>query len=40
MNFDLLPDLPGRYSNFLFSIALMVGSMGITFALFKRKGWL
>lgn len=40
MNFDLLPDLPGRYSNFLFSIALMIGSMGITFALFKRKGWL
>ena len=40
MNFDLLPHLPGRYSNFLFSIALMVASMGVTFALFKRKGWL
>jgi magnesium transporter len=40
MNFDLLPHLPGRYSNFLFSIALMIGSMGVTFALFKRKGWL
>lgn len=40
MNFDLLPDLPGRYSNFLFSIALMIGSMGVTYALFKRKGWL
>jgi magnesium transporter len=40
MNFDLLPALPGRYSNFLFSIALMIGSMGVTFALFKRKGWL
>jgi magnesium transporter len=40
MNFDLLPDLPGRYSNFLFSISLMVASMGVTFALFKRKGWL
>lgn len=40
MNFHLLPDLPGRYSNFVFSIALMVGSMCVTFALFKRKGWL
>jgi magnesium transporter len=40
MNFHLLPDLPGRYSNFLFSLALMVASMGITFALFKRKRWL
>jgi magnesium transporter len=40
MNFHLLPDLPGRYSNFLFSIALMIASMGVTFALFKRKGWL
>ena len=40
MNFPLLPQLPGEYSNFLFSIGLMVGSMGITYALFKRKGWL
>lgn len=40
MNFHLLPNLPGNYSNFLFSIGLMVGSMGITYALFKRKGWL
>jgi magnesium transporter len=40
MNFDLLPTLPGQYSNFLFSIALMIGSMGVTYALFKRKGWL
>lgn len=40
MNFHLLPDLPGRYSNFLFSIGLMIGSMGVTYALFKRKGWL
>ncbi|HEX2494018.1 MAG TPA: magnesium transporter CorA family protein [Steroidobacter sp.] len=40
MNFDLLPDVPGRYGNFFFSIALMVGSMGVTYALFKRKGWL
>ncbi len=40
MNFHLLPNLPGHYSNFLFSIALMIGSMGITYALFKRKGWL
>lgn len=40
MNFDLLPNLPGRYSNFLFSLTLMLASMGITFALFKRKGWL
>jgi magnesium transporter len=40
MNFDLLPDLPGRYSNFMFSIGLMIGSMGVTYALFKRKGWL
>jgi Mg2+ and Co2+ transporter CorA len=40
MNFQLLPNLPGEYSNFLFSIALMLGSMGITYALFKRKRWL
>jgi magnesium transporter len=40
MNFQLLPDLPGTYSNFLFSLLLMVGSMGLTYALFKRKGWL
>jgi len=40
MNFDLLPHLPGRYSNFVFSLALMVVSMGVTFALFKRKRWL
>jgi magnesium transporter len=40
MNFHLLPDLPGQYSNFFFSLGLMVGSMGITYALFKRKGWL
>jgi magnesium transporter len=40
MNFDLLPQLPGRYSNFVFSLALMVVSMGVTFALFKRKRWL
>jgi magnesium transporter len=40
MNFELLPHLPGRHSDFLFSIALMIGSMGVTYALFKRKGWL
>jgi Mg2+ and Co2+ transporter CorA len=40
MNFELLPDLPGRYSNFGFSIGLMIASMGVTYALFKRKGWL
>jgi magnesium transporter len=40
MNFHLLPDLPGRYGNFAFSIGLMVGSMALTFVLFKRKGWL
>lgn len=40
MNYHLLPDLPGKHSNFLFSIALMIGSMGVTYALFKRKGWL
>ncbi|HWK51588.1 MAG TPA: magnesium transporter CorA family protein [Steroidobacter sp.] len=40
MNFPLLPDLPGRYSNFSFSIGLMVASMIVTFWLFKRKGWL
>lgn len=40
MNFHLLPDLPGRYSNFAFSIGLMIASMIVTFALFKRKGWL
>src|SRR5690606_36066006 len=37
MNFQLLPQLPGQYSNFQFSIGLMIGSMGITYALFKRK---
>jgi magnesium transporter len=40
MNFELLPHLPGQYSDFLFSIGLMIGSMGLTYALFKRKGWL
>ena len=40
MNFHLLPDVPGRYGNFLFSIGLMIASMGVTYALFKRKGWL
>jgi magnesium transporter len=40
MNFHLLPALPGEHSNFLFSIGLMLASMGITYALFKRKGWL
>ena len=40
MNYHLLPDLPGKYSNFFFSIGLMIGSMGVTYALFKRKGWL
>jgi magnesium transporter len=40
MNYHLLPDLPGKYSNFFFSIGLMVASMGVTYALFKRKGWL
>ena len=40
MNFHLLPDLPGQYGNFFFSIGLMIASMGITYALFKRKGWL
>ncbi|NLG75607.1 MAG: magnesium transporter CorA family protein [Xanthomonadaceae bacterium] len=40
MNFELLPHLPGRYSDFVFSLALMLGSMAVTFALFKRKRWL
>jgi magnesium transporter len=40
MNYHLLPDFPGKYSNFFFSIGLMVASMVITYALFKRKGWL
>ncbi len=40
MNFHLLPEMPGRYGNFFFSIGLMVASMAITYALFKRKGWL
>lgn len=40
MNFHLLPDLPGRYGNFFFSVALMLASMVITYALFKRKRWL
>jgi magnesium transporter len=40
MNFHLLPDLPGKYGNFFFSLALMVGSMVFTYVLFRRKGWL
>lgn len=40
MNFHLLPDIPGRYGNFVFSIGLMIASMGVTYALFRRKGWL
>lgn len=40
MNFHLLPDLPGTYGNFAFSILLMIASMGVTYAIFKRKGWL
>ncbi|MDY6945224.1 MAG: magnesium transporter CorA family protein [Pseudomonadota bacterium] len=40
MNFHLLPQLPGQYGNFFFSIGLMVASMVVTYALFKRKGWL
>jgi magnesium transporter len=40
MNFPLLPQLPGEYSNFFFSIGLMIASMGVTYAVFKRKGWL
>jgi magnesium transporter len=40
MNFHLLPDLPGKYGNFGFSIALMIASMGLTYAVFRRKGWL
>ncbi len=40
MNFRLLPVIPGEYGNFFFSIGLMIGSMGITYALFKKKGWL
>jgi magnesium transporter len=40
MNYELLPHLPGRYNNFFFSIGLMVASMGVTYWLFKRKGWL
>jgi magnesium transporter len=40
MNYHLLPDLPGRYGNFFFSIGLMIASMGVTYALFKRRGWL
>jgi magnesium transporter len=40
MNFHLLPDLPGTHSNFFFSLGLMLASMGVTYAVFKRKGWL
>ncbi|HEY6641668.1 magnesium transporter CorA family protein [Povalibacter sp.] len=40
MNFHLLPDLPGNYSNFFFSLGLMLASMGVTYAVFRRKGWL
>ena len=40
MNFHLLPNLPGDHSNFFFSLGLMLASMGVTYALFKRKGWL
>ena len=40
MNFQLFPNLPGTYGNFLFSLLLMVGSMALTYIFFKRKGWL
>jgi magnesium transporter len=40
MNFKLLPNIPGEYGNFFFSIGLMIASMGVTYALFKKKGWL
>ena len=40
MNFQLLPQIPGQYGNFFFSIGLMLASMGVTYALFKKKGWL
>jgi magnesium transporter len=40
MNFHLLPNFPGTNSNFFFSLGLMLASMGITYAVFKRKGWL
>jgi len=40
MNFHLLPDLPGKYGNFAFSILMMIASMGLTYAVFRRKGWL
>lgn len=40
MNYHLLPNLPGDHSNFFFSLGLMLASMGVTFALFKRRGWL
>jgi len=40
MNYKLLPELPGEYSNFFFSIGLMVASMVLTYVVFRRKGWL
>jgi len=40
MNFRLLPHLPGEYGDFFFSIGLMIASMGLTYAVFRRKGWL
>jgi magnesium transporter len=40
MNFRLLPELPGHFSNFFFSIGLMIGSMVLTYVVFRRKGWL
>jgi magnesium transporter len=40
MNYHLLPNFPGQYSNFFFSLGLMIASMGVTYWLFKRKGWL
>lgn len=40
MNFRLLPELPGHYSNFFFSIGLMIGSMVLTYVVFRRKNWL
>ncbi len=40
MNFQLLPNIPGEFGNFFFSIGLMIASMGVTYALFKKKGWL
>ena len=39
MNFHFMPELSWWFG-YPFALAIMVASMGVTYILFKRKGWL